>query len=233
MKTNTLTMKELPESERPYEKCRKLGIQALTDAELLAVIIKSGTVGINAMDTAVSLLMMDPVHPGLEGLKNASMPELMTRPGIGQVKAIQLLAAVELSRRLTQLPYHDEKMVFTRPETIADYYRPLLAGLPQEELHMLMLDTKGSMLGECMLSRGTVNSSPLDTREIFRLALRSHAVGIILVHNHPSGDPTPSEADIEASVRVMEAGELMGVRLVDHVIIGGSSFCSLSELGCI
>lgn len=221
-----LTMKELPVSEQPYEKCERRGAESLSDAELLAIIIKSGTHGMKAMDLAYALLAMDEVHPGLEGLLHLDGKDFRKLKGIGQVKSIQLMAVCELAKRLTRTEFK-EGYVFSTPKSIADYYMAYMSHLKQEELHVMMLDTRQRMLSECLLTRGTVNASLIVPREIFIHALRENAVGIVLIHNHPSGDDTPSREDLAATERVRAAGELVGIRLVDHIIIGNGCYTSL------
>lgn len=221
-----LTMKELPESERPYEKCEKRGAEGLSDAELLAIIIKTGTKGEKAMDVACELLKLDPSHPGLEGLLHLESSDFRKLRGIGRVKSIQLMAVCELARRLTRIEFK-EGYVFTTPRAIADYYMAYMSRLKHEEVHVMMLDTKQRMISECLLTKGTVNASLIAPREIFIQALRENAVGIVLIHNHPSGDDTPSREDLAATERVRAAGEIVGIRLIDHIIIGGGHFTSL------
>lgn len=230
--SNNLTMKQLPVSERPYEKCEKYGPSALSDAELLAIILKSGKKGKKALDTAYELLKMDEAHPGLEGLLLADYHKLRRIEGIGYVKALNLLSVCELSRRLSRVQFH-ENYVFSSPQSVAEYYMPQMRCKLQEELHAMMLDSKNRLICERMLTLGTVDSSLIDPRGIYLEALHCGAVGVILVHNHPSGDPAPSREDLAATVRVSEAGKILGIPLIDHIIIGNTSFTSLRESGCI
>ncbi len=225
-----LTMKELPVTEQPYEKCEKNGAESLSDAELLAIIIKSGTKGEKAMDVAYALLNMNARYPGLEGLLRLQPGDLRGIKGIGRVKAIQLMAVCELAKRLTRTEF-TTGFVFGSPGTIADYYMAYMRQLPQEELHVMMLDIKNRMISEKLLTKGTISASMIDAREIFIHALKENAVGIVLVHNHPSGDDTPSREDLAATKQVQAAGELIGIRLVDHIIIGNRHFTSLREKG--
>lgn len=221
-----MTMKDLPVTEQPYEKCEKNGAESLSDAELLAIIIKSGARGEKAMDVAYALLAMDEAHPGLEGLLHLNGGDFRKLKGIGRVKSIQLMAVCELARRLTRTEFK-EGYVFSTPKSIADYYMAYMSHLKQEELHVMMLDTKHRMISESLLTRGTVNASLIVPREIFIHALRENAVGIVLIHNHPSGDDTPSREDLAATERVRAAGEIVGIRLVDHIIIGNGRYTSL------
>lgn len=225
---NTTIMKELPAGERPYEKCLEYGARSLSDAELLAVILRTGTSGCTAVQLAQKILKCSKSHEGLAGIHHLSMEELMQIPGIGQVKAIQVKAIGELSKRLarTQAKY---QMFFNRPDTIAEYYMEHLRHEEQESMICMMLDTKNNFLGETELFRGTVNASLVSPREVFLEALRYHAVNIILVHNHPSGDPTPSEQDLLVTERIHRTGELLDIHLLDHIIIGDQSYISFQE----
>ena len=221
-----LTMKELPVTERPYEKCEKNGAQSLSDAELLAIILKTGTKGDKVMDLAVQLLKADAARPGLEGIMRLDLADFQKIRGIGRVKSIQMAAVCELARRMTRIQFSEE-YTFETPQSIADYYMAYMCHLKHEEVHLMMMDAKQHLLRECLLTKGTVNSSLIASREIFIQALKAEAVGIVLVHNHPSGDDTPSREDLAATEKVRCAGELIGIRLVDHIIIGNGQFTSL------
>ena len=216
--------------ELPYEKCLREGPGALSDAQLLAVIIRTGTQGSDARDLADKVLHLIPSKEGLLGLNHLTVAELMEIPGIGRVKAIQLQCISELSRRMAACRAVRQER-FTESKEVADFYMEKLRHEEREYLHLMMLDVKGSLLKEERLSSGTVREALLSTREIFSTALRNRAVSIILVHNHPSGDPTPSTEDILATRRVAQFGQELGVRLLDHVIIGDRCHASLLELG--
>ena len=228
-----LTMKELPVTERPYEKCEKNGAGTLSDAELLAIILKTGTRGDKVMDLAVQLLNLNPSCPGLEGIMGLELADFQKIRGIGRVKAVQLAAVCELSRRMTRIQF-SESYAFTTPQSIADYYMAYMCRLGHEEVHVMMLDTKQHMISECLLTKGTVNASLIVAVMIaggtgFGRIWRqlTGAVSIVLVHNHPSGDDTPSREDLAATEKVRSAGELIGIRLIDHIIIGSGHFTSL------
>lgn len=224
--TKHLTMKELPVTERPYEKCEKNGAESLSDAELLAIILKTGTKGDKVMDLALQLLQADASRPGLEGIMRLDLADFQKVRGIGRVKSIQLAAVCELARRMTRIQFREE-YAFATPQSIADYYMAYMCHLKHEEVHLMMMDTKQHLIKECLLTKGTVNSSLIAPREIFIQALKAEAVGIVLVHNHPSGDDTPSREDLAVTEKVRSAGELIGIRLVDHIIIGNGHFTSL------
>ena len=219
-------MKELPESERPYEKFARFGASALSDAELLAVILRNGSREKTALQLAQTVLCRE--QGNLLNLHRLTPEELQKIPGIGKVKAIQLKCIAELSRRMAAANYH-KSMQIQDPSTIADYYMEQLRHEERETLLLAMFDTKGHFLGDEVLSIGTVNSSLVSPREIYRKALSRQAVTIIILHNHPSGDPTPSEEDVRITHRVSQCGELLGIPLADHIIIGDNRYISLRE----
>lgn len=222
-------MKDMPEEERPYEKCIRQGACTLTDSELLAVIMRTGAQGKSSLILANEVLQLcKRVSNGLPGLYHLSVSELMQIKGIGKVKAIQLLCIGELSRRLAQTAAR-ESLSFREPSTIARYYMEQLRHEEQEVLICMMLDSKNHFLRDITISRGTVNASLISPRELFLEALRHQAVNIILIHNHPSGDPTPSREDAQVTRRVYEAGELIGIHLLDHIVIGDHQYVSFCE----
>ena len=228
------TIKELPESSRPYEKCLQGGPSVLSDSELLAVILRSGVPGNNSLALANQILSLtkDTSYPGLLGLMHMSLPDLMKVNGIGKVKAIQLKCIGELSKRMASAVARPG-LSFNDPITIAKYYMEHLRHEEQEVLIVMLLDGKNHLLGEQTISRGTVNATLVTPREVFLEAMRFHAVSVILVHNHPSGDPTPSNEDIKITERVYRSGELLGVMLLDHVVIGDHKYVSFREQGLI
>ncbi|MBQ1194567.1 MAG: DNA repair protein RadC [Lachnospiraceae bacterium] len=225
---NILKIKDLPVNDRPYERCLKMGAEALSDVELLAVIIKNGTRGRSAMDLANELLHMS--NDGLAGLNHLHVEELMRVEGIGTVKAVQIKCLCELGKRIVKADT-SKRICFNSPETIARYYAPDLKHKESENLIMLALNTKSALIDEFLISKGTVNSSIASPREIFIEALKARAVSIILIHNHPSGDPTPSRDDKIVTRRIKEAGELVGISLIDHIIIGNNNYISFKEKG--
>lgn len=225
-------MKELPISEKPYEKCLKYGAEYLSDTELLATILRTGAEGITALDLSAQILHSSCVEKNLLGLHHLSIEDLMTLRGIGKVKAVQLKCIVELSRRMAKA-VAEESLCFTLPKTVAQYYMEDFRHSGQEQMAVMMLNTKGRLLGERMISKGTVNAALVTPREIFIQALHYHAVGIILVHNHPSGDPSPSREDLEITKRIGEVGDLIGIELLDHLIIGDKKYISFREQGLL
>lgn len=230
MKENYLTVKELPVSERPYEKCERYGAGVLSDAELLAVIIRTGTKQQRAIDLAVNILNYSTAYPGLKGLNYFTMKELTKIKGIGRVKAIELLCLTELTRRMAKETMRDSVRL-TTPQSVADYYMQDMRHLTREQVLLLMLDSKNKLIKDMVISEGTVNTSIMPTREVFVQAVKQEAVNIILLHNHPSGDPTPSAEDIRVTKRLAEAGNLIGISLMDHIIIGDNRYISLKEQG--
>jgi DNA repair protein RadC len=228
----SITMKELPVSEQPYEKCEAYGASALSDVELLAVILRSGTANLKSTDVAIKLLTKRTCEKGLCGLMYMSQKELMTIPGIGRVKAILLQCVVELCSRMAKVS-RMEGLSLTSPKTVADVYMQEMRFLTKEQTRVLFFDTKSKLLGEKVVSIGCVNASIMSPRDIFLAALEEDAVHIILMHNHPSGDPTPSKEDIMVTKRMKEAGNLIGISLLDHIIIGDNRYVSLKEQGLI
>lgn len=221
------TMKELYEGEQPYEKCLSCGAGALSDRELLAVLLRTGTVGETAGELAGRILSL-PGYQGLTGLGRIPLERLLKLRGVGKVKAVQMKCAAELAARMAKAAA-GERLCFAAPATIADYFMEELRYQEQEQLIVLFLDTRNRLLKEKLMFKGTVNASPASPREIFLEALEVHAVYVVLVHNHPSGDPAPSKEDVQITKRIWHAGELLGIRLLDHVIIGDGCYCSLRE----
>ena len=223
------TMKDLPLSERPYEKMESEGAEHLSDKELLTILIRTGTKSERADQIAQNLLQQCG-DDGLLALWNMDMEELKHQPGIGRVKAIQLVCVFELAKRMAR-----GKRLFgtkvTSPEDIVGYYNVQLKNQQKECLMILILDTKNRIIAEETLSLGTINSSLADPREIFLAALRKNGVSIVLLHNHPSGDPTPSKEDIQITDRIAQAGKLLGITLNDHIIVGQNTYISLLAEG--
>lgn len=226
------TIKELPQECRPYEKFWEQGPEFLTDAELLAIVLRTGTQGASSVVLADQILNMPESYQGLLGLQHISTKELMHLKGIGRVKAIQIKCIGELSRRIAKTSAR-RGLDFKDPETIARYYMEDLRHQEQEILICMMLDTKNQLLGDLIISKGTVNSSLISPRELFLNALQFHAVNIIMIHNHPSGNPAPSREDILITERIRDAGQLIGISLLDHIIIGDQQFVSFCHKGIL
>lgn len=221
----------IDKQEYPYERFERMGPQALTDAELIAIIIRTGTVGENALALAKKVLNLKAgSKSGILALSSIPLEDLMKIKGIGKVKAIRLKCVAEICMRM-QMNSTKPQISFTEPASVAAYYMERMRHLETEHTYLILTDTKNRFLKEILLSKGTVNTSVLSTREIFIEALRYQAVHILLLHNHPSGDATPSMQDIEITNRIKEASRLMNIPLLDHIIIGDNIFTSLKEKG--
>ncbi len=224
------TMKSMPKMERPYEKCLARGAESLSDAELLSVILRTGTHGESALELSRRILSLNGEKSGLLGIYHMSAAELMSVRGLGKVKAVQLKCIVELSRRISRCRF-SEGVIFQDPVAVAQYYMEEMRHLEQENAILVMLNSKGKLIKDEILSRGTVRASLISPREIFVEAVKYQAVSIILLHNHPSGNPDPSEEDIRLTERVRRAGAMLGIELLDHIIIGDCQAVSMREQG--
>ena len=223
------TMKELPLSERPYEKAEAEGVERLSDKELLTALIRTGTKTERADQLALQILNSCG-EDGIQALWDMDMQELKSISGIGRVKAIQLVCVCELAKRMAR-----GKKLFgikvSSSTDIVNYYNAQLKYQQKECLILIVLDSKNRIIAEELLSMGTVCASIADPREIFLAALKKNGVSIILLHNHPSGDPTPSNEDILTTERIEKAGRLLGISLNDHIIIGQNTYISLRAEG--
>lgn len=220
-------IKELPETERPREKLARWGAAALSNQELLAIILGSGYQGVSAISLADKLLCRS---GGLMGLKDTSLTELLEVPGIGEAKAVSILALVELSRRLhTFEPALDSAI--ESPSAVFDLLAATVADLDREKCIVLLLDNRHRLLEVVTISIGTLDASLVHPRELFKSCIRRSAAGVVLVHNHPSGDPRPSLEDKVLTARIVEAGRILGIRVLDHVILAGQSYYSMREHG--
>lgn len=220
-------MKDIPNAERPYEKCLKQGAEALSDAELLAVLLRTGTKGENVLALAKRLLYQDG-GAGLLGIHQFSFQSLMKLKGIGKVKAVQILCLSELAKRLSKASV-EPRLRFSSSQSVAEYYMEDLRHRNQEVMKLLLLNSKAELIDETNISKGTVNASLVTPRELFVEALKKEAVSMILLHNHPSGDPTTSRDDILTTKRISECGLLIGIELLDHIIIGNNCYVSFQE----
>lgn len=225
-------MQSLPLEERPYEKCEKFGAASLSDTQLLAVLLRSGTKGKSALDLAEDIIYSDQLGNGLLNVHHLTLQQLMQIKGMGRVKAIQILCVAELSKRLSKANA-TSGLAFDNPSSIADYYKEDMRHAQQEHIKLLLLNSKSHLIGETNISKGTVNASIITPRELFIEALNKGAVSIILLHNHPSGDPKPSKEDVLITKRILEAGKLIGIDLLDHIIIGNNCYTSFCEMGIL
>jgi DNA repair protein RadC len=224
-------IKNIPTAEQPYEKCKAFGPSVLTDSELLAVFIRTGTREENPVEIARRVLNCTEKE-GLIGLMHMNLQELKKVKGIGEVKGIQLLCLAELSKRIAR-QQAAPSMNLNNPASIADYYMEQLRHESHEQVWVSLFDTKCNLIADKMISEGTARASLVSPREIFQYALKNEAVYFVMVHNHPSGDPTPSNEDLALTKRVADAGEMMDIRMMDHVIIGDRRYRSLREMGLI
>ena len=221
---DTKKMKDIP-------RCIRMGPGALSDEELLSVIIRTGSRGKNCLETARQILALSYPEDGILGLGHLSLQDLMGVEGIGTVKGIQLLCIGELSRRISKRFAISRIRVFSLPEEVVNYYMEDMRHMEQEHMYAMYLDGKHRLIKDMLISKGTVSTTVISPREIFIEAVRCRAAGVILVHNHPSGDPTPSRQDCLMTERVREAGNLLGIHLLDHVVIGDRSYCSFKREG--
>lgn len=229
-KSHSYTMKSIPKEERPYEKCLEGGAKSLTDAELLAVILRTGSKGESALDLSRKILAGNDERSGLLGIYHMSISDLKQIRGVGDVKAVQIMCIAELSKRIARTRF-SEGIRFQDPVSVAQYYMEEMRHLEQEILMLVMLNSKGKLIKDMVISKGTVRTSVISPREIFIEAIRYHAVGILLLHNHPSGIPDPSKEDILLTQRIKIAGEMIGIELLDHIIIGDCQAVSMREHG--
>ncbi len=216
---------------RPYEKFMRFGVENLTESELLAIIIRCGNRDEDAESLAMRILDMAAFgRQGLLGLNQITLEQLQQCKGIGKVKAIQIKCVMEFCKRVAMTKAYNG-MRFDSPETVAEYYMERMRHMDKECVLMLCLDTKGHLKKEVELSKGTVKISLLSPREVFLEALGAQAVNIMLLHNHPSGDSTPSREDIQITKNIYDLGDLLDISLLDHIIIGDNTYTSLREKG--
>ncbi|MFJ7405094.1 MULTISPECIES: DNA repair protein RadC [unclassified Lysinibacillus] len=214
-------------ADRPRERLLRQGAKSLSNQELLAILLRTGTKEESVLVLANRVLR---TFERLHHLKHATIEEMVAIKGIGEVKAIQILAAIELGRRLSQ-KQNDDKYTVRSPQDAAAYLMPDMTSLSQEHFVVLFLDVKNQIIHKKTIFIGGLNASIVHPREIFREAVKRSAASIICAHNHPSGVPTPSPEDIEVTKRIQEAGFIIGIELLDHIIIGDHQFISLKEKG--
>ncbi|WP_034301654.1 RadC family protein [Bacillus cihuensis] len=222
-----MLIRDVPKDERPRERFIQTGPQSLSNQELLAILLRTGTKEESVLQLANRLIS---TFEGLRMLIDASIDEITAIKGIGEAKAIQILAAVELGKRITQLNYPD-RYVIRSPEDGANYCMEEMRFLTQEHFITLYLNTKNQVLHKQTIFIGSLNASIVHPREVYKEAFRRSAASIICLHNHPSGDPSPSREDIEVTKRLVECGKIIGIELLDHIIIGEHKFVSLKEKG--
>ncbi|MGD9933282.1 MAG: DNA repair protein RadC [Dehalococcoidia bacterium] len=219
------TMRELASSDRPRERLLQHGPDTLSDADLIAIILGSGIAGQNVVEVARNLL---DETGGLPGLVRVDTKALQRARGLGPARAAQVAAAIELGRRMQQLGPEARPMMRS-PEAVFAHFAGRYIGKTKEELFVIALDTRGRMLGAPARVHGAVNSVPARAIDVFREAIVNEAISILLVHNHPSGDPRPSPADLTVTKELAAAGKLLGIDVIDHVIIGAGVYLSFRE----
>lgn len=218
---------DFSDENKPRERLNAVGASALSDQELLAILLRSGTRDMNVIDLSQTILKR---CGGLNGLRRITAEELQDIPGIGPAKTASIMAAIELGRRFSRaIRRNEDRYHIQTPEDIYEFVRYDMENLDHEELRILSLDTKHFLLGEDTLYRGTINSSNIRIAEVFRRPLLLNAACFVLVHNHPSGDPTPSAADIVTTRNIMAAGKTMDLPMLDHVVIGSEGFVSIKK----
>ena len=221
-------LKEVPVFDRPREKAIKYGVNSLSNIELIAILLRTGSKQDNVLDVAKNL-MYDIEKLSL--LKDMTISELMKFKGIGKTKAITILASIELGLRV--LETSKENTFYTSPEAVFEYFYPKLRLKNKECLYAMYLDVKGQLIKEQLITQGTINSSLMDGKDIFKWGVKLSASAIILVHNHPSGNVNPSREDIRLTNSLVELGQINGIPIIDHVIIGDNDYYSFYEDGKI
>lgn len=226
---NNFKISDLPENERPRERLLKYGADKLSNSELLAIILRSGTIKENVLIISSRLLK---AKGGLNGLLNSSADELMEINGVGTAKAVEILALAELSKRFRAYKSGDNYKI-SSPKDASELVMEELRGFDKEHLYVIMLNTKNLVIKISDVSVGSLNSSIVHPREVYTEPIVKHAASIIICHNHPSGDPEPSSEDINITKRLRECGKIIGIELLDHIIIGDGVYISFKEKGII
>ena len=228
MVKKSFTIHDLPVSERPRERLQKLGAEALSAQEILALILGRGIAGESVTVTAQRLLNQ---FGSIKGIAGASLEELAQVKGIGAAKASQIKAAFELAKRLDGYPESGKMPIVKTPDEVEMLVKGRLKGKKREHFLVILLDTRGQLIKISEISIGSLDSSIVHPREVFKEALSASAASVIFVHNHPSGDPEPSEDDVKLTERLANAGEVMGIDVLDHIIIGEKKYLSLKREG--
>lgn len=224
-----MMIRDVPKSERPRERMLKEGAQSLSNQELIALLLGSGTRYESVLHLSGRVLQH---FDGLKLLKEASLKELQDIRGIGEAKAVQLKAAMELGKRIQQFSV-EERYTIRSPEDVANYMMEEMRHLTQEHFVCLYLNTKNHVMHKQTIFIGSLNASIVHPREVFKEAFRYSAASVVCLHNHPSGDASPSHEDMEVTKRLVQCGKMLGIDVLDHVIIGDQKFCSLKEKGYI
>lgn len=226
-----LRIKDMPLNERPYEKLEKYGPETLSNAELLAVVIRSGNREETAVTLAQRILTLGEEDGSITGLHDLSLEELRAARGVGKVKALQIKAVMELSKRISSALAMNNRITVKSPEDVSRILMEDMRHLKKEVFKVILLNTKNHIIKYVNVSIGSLNSSIVHPREVFSEAVRSGCSGMLLVHNHPSGDPEPSREDVETTQRLVSAGNILGIKVLDHIVIGDGRYISLKEQG--
>lgn len=224
----SFTIHDLPVSERPRERLQRYGVEALSAQEILSLILGRGISGESVTVTAQRLLSR---FGNIKGIANASLEELAQVKGIGPAKASQIKASFELANRLEGYAEPDKKKLVKTPEEVVSFVKGKLKDKKKEHFQVLLLDTRSKLIKISEVSVGSLDTSIVHPREVFKEAISASAASVIFVHNHPSGDPSPSEDDIKLTERLCQAGEVIGIDVLDHIIIGDNEYISLKREG--
>ncbi|MBR2750212.1 MAG: DNA repair protein RadC [Clostridiales bacterium] len=228
-----MKMCEMNPCIRPYERLEEFGAESLSDEELLAILVRSGTKGKSAKDIATEVLSQVNLRDGLNGLSSITLEELSALEGIGRVKAILIKACVEIGRRCAMQTSLMDKVQFVSSDVAKSFFAAKMTFLESEEVHVALLDAKKHLIAHDVVSKGGLSSISFISKELFRMAVRVNAAAMIVAHNHPSGDPTPSEEDVETTRDLVHCGLMIGIEVVDHIIVGRGLSISLQELGLL
>lgn len=228
-RTTSVTLKDLPREERPRERLRRCGTSQLSTAELLAILLRTGTSDVSVTSLAENLLLE---FHGLQGLDSATTEELASVRGVGPAKAAEVKAGLELGRRAAEAPWR-ERFTFRSPQDVYQAVSGRLCHLDREVFMVFYLSAKNQVIFDEAVSVGSLTSSLVHPRELFKGAIKRSAAAVVLAHNHPSGDPTPSDDDLQLTKRLAQAGNLLGIQVLDHIIIGYGKYVSLKERGVL
>jgi DNA repair protein RadC len=228
----TQRIKDWPEDERPRERLLQMGEGALSDAQLLAILLRTGDHASSATAVDLARRLLTTFGDGLEAMSAATIAELRQVPGIGLAKACEIKAAFELGRRLLARQGGPLRQ-FRSSRDVANYYTPLLADKKREQFQVILLDRRNRVMRDVLVSQGSLTASVVHPREVFNPAIRDSAAAVICVHNHPSGDPQPSQEDRVLTRRLAEAGRLLGIQVLDHIIIGRQAYMSFADEGLL
>lgn len=227
------TFETMNPEDKPREKCRMYGVKALTDQELLAILLRTGTRDKTVLALSEEILHINPLYDGLVGLAHVSEAEYRQIPGIGAVRAMELCAIGEISARIWKRRRRVSEIDFRDPDSVAGYLKEDMRHLDYETVHILYMDNHKRLIRDFVVSRGTCSQTALSPRDIFAEGIRISAVCMIMVHNHPSGDPEPSDEDVHFTRDLELAGRMVGISLIDHIIIGDNRYYSFRKQGLI